>query len=326
MADNQGAEGTGYHQYAQPHNTVSCQLQHRGFQIFFVGRQQCCHFFHIFRGFFVDNVHDIVYGDDTYQTVFPVYNRQGNEAVFSKQICRFFLVVQSGNRDDIFLHKFFYQFIFIGEKQCSEGQYPHQMLFVVNNITGVNGFLIQTVFADNLHGALCCHGFGKVHKLYGHQTSGGVFGIMQETVDESTGFPVCISQDFAYQIGRGFLQKVDGIVQIHIIYDVPYFRIRNGCDQHFLGVIVQEREGFCRHILGQQTEEEQLLIRRQFFQKFRHVGRVFFIQFFSQQDILSFFNKFLPLFHRFIPFFHVTPPSEYRFSCSYSNNMVAMLK
>ena len=136
---------------------------------------------------------------------------------------------------------------------------------------------------------------------------------MQETVDKGAGFSIGVPQDFAYQIGRSFLQKVHRIVQIHIIYDVPYFRIRNGCDQHFLSIIIQERECFCRHILRQQTEKEQLLICRQFFQKFRHVGRVFFIQFFTQQDILSFFHEFLPLFHRFIPFFHVTPPSKSRF-------------
>ena len=182
-------------------------------------------------------------------------------------------------RYHVFFHQVLHQFFILGANQRPKRDNADKLSLSVNDITGIDGFFIHACPLDLLHGNIYGHAASEFHKLNSHQTSGGIFRIVQKSVDEGAGFRVGVAQHLFYQIGRCFFQKVHRIIQEHFVYDVAHFFICNGMNDMLLGVAVHIGKYFRCHVLGQQSENKKLFFRRQFLEVFRQVGGVFLVQF-----------------------------------------------
>ena len=105
----------------------------------------------------LDNIHSVVYGDDTHQSLLQVYYRQRQKVVFAQLGSCLLLVAQGIHIDHIGLHKRLDPVVLIVEQQFLHGGHAQQMAGGVCYIAGINGLFVHTGAANALKSVLHGH-------------------------------------------------------------------------------------------------------------------------------------------------------------------------
>ena len=130
----------------------------------------------------------------------------------------------------------------------------------------------------------------EIDKLCGHQRAGGVLGVVEQLIDLAAGGRVGVAQDAGHQVGGHVLNQVHRVVQIQLVQHFPQLPVAEGADELLL-VLLQIGEYLRRRVLGQQTEDQNLLVHLQLIQKFCDVHLVHFRQNFPQSAEFPLLNQ-----------------------------------
>ena len=131
---------------------------------------------------------------------------------------------------------------------------------VVDDVADVDGLLVRSRPADALQGVLHRHVGLQIHKLRGHDASGGVLGVFQDLVDALAHFRVTVAQDALHHPGGHLLHDIRRVVQVELVQDLLQLRVGEAVNQKLLVIAVQLHENLRRQLLGQQAEHHRHLL------------------------------------------------------------------
>lgn len=98
VGDDGRSERCGDHQQHQPRQAVRHQTPDAGFHIIFVARNDSGHLFDVLGVLILNDVHDIVDGDDADQAVFLIADGDGSQVVTAEVVGNGFLDRRSSRR------------------------------------------------------------------------------------------------------------------------------------------------------------------------------------------------------------------------------------
>ena len=225
----------------------------------YVGGEQTAHLFDVLCVLLFDNVHDVVGGDDAHQTVLVVHDGDAHQVVFAHRVGDDLLIVQRLDRYEVGRHDVGDRLVLIGENQMPQRDGAHQMALAVDDIAGVDGFLVQAGLAQRFHRLAHGHGAVELGKLDGHDRAGRIFRVFEELVDQRALCGIGVLQD-ALDDRRGqLLEEIDRVVQEHFVQQGVDFAVADQRDQLLLLLAVDIGEHFRRDVLGQYAEHHQQL-------------------------------------------------------------------
>ena len=150
----------------------------------------------------------------------------------------------------------------------------------------------------------------EVDVLGGHDGAGGILGIVKQLVNLGAGGGVGVAQDTADHVGGHVLDEVHGIVQVQLVQHLPQLLIAQGVDEPLLIVgVFQLGEHLGGDLLGQQTEDQNGLLRTQLVQKFGDVHLIHIVQQLPQAAELLGADQLQQLV-QIIILVHMVSPSE----------------
>ena len=94
-----------------------------------------------------------------------------------------FLVVLRSHADHVRRHQGHAVFLWIGQNQGANGDGAEQMIFRVDHIAGVDGFLVHARRANLCNGLRRGHLRTQGHEFRRHHGTGGIVGIFQKFVN-----------------------------------------------------------------------------------------------------------------------------------------------
>ena len=271
--DDQTGEGGADHQKQQPGRTALVQVPHALLEVGLVGRADGVHLGDILAGLVLQDADGIVNGHDAHQPVFGVHHRNGQKAVFFKQVGNILLVGGGGHTDHIGVHQVSDGFCgVLGQHQRPQRHHAHQLAAAVGHIAVVDGLLVKAVLADGLHGLRHRHVRAQLHQLGGHHAAGRVLRVLEQFVDHAAGGGVGLAQNALDHIGRHLLHKVGRIVHAQLVHHGLQLGIGQAVDQLLLGGRGQLGEYIRRQVLGAQTKQHRELFGRQVLEHGGQVG------------------------------------------------------
>ena len=271
-ADHQAGEGCAEHQEQQPGDTAFVNIQHGLLEIWLIAGGHSVHLRDVFAGLILQNTDSVINRQDTNQAVLFIHHRQSQVAVLFNQLGGILTVSAGYNADHIGVHQLFNRALLVlFQHQGTQADHANQGTVLAGNITVVDGFLINAVLADGVHGA--AHGpiGGKLHELGRHNAAGGIFRVFEQFVDHLAGVRLCLGQDTLDHAGRHFFHKVGGIVHAQLLHHALQLAVSQAADQRFLRFGAKFRKHIGRQVLRAQTEQH-----RHFFfgQVLKHGGKI----------------------------------------------------
>ena len=180
--------------------------------------------------------------------------------------------------DDIGFHNVADAGLVVAEQQGLDGDDPLQHP-VSGDIAGIHRLLVQTHLTDPGKGLLHS-GIGvEIDELRGHDRAGGVLGVLQQLIDLAAGGSVGIPQNTGYHVGGHVFNNIHRIIQIQLVQNLSQLLITQGVDDLLLVLaVLQIGEHVRRHVLGQQTKDQHLLVGLQLVQELGDVHLVHLVQ------------------------------------------------
>ena len=195
------------------------------------------------------------------------------------------------DREDVSLHDVPDAGLIGGQQHPPHRDHPQQHP-VLGDIAGVDGLLVDAHAADAGKGLLHRGVWMEKDELRGHDGAGGVLGIVQQLVDLAAGGGVGVAQDPGDHVGRHVLDDVHRVIQVQLVQHLPQLPVAEGPDQLLLVLgVLQVGEHLRRRVLGQQAEDQDLLLHVQLVQELGDVHLVHL----GQQLLHA---AELPLFHQ----------------------------
>ena len=308
--NDRAGEGGRNHQEQKPRHSVLVGVKDSRPEIALVGGNDSCHLLDILRGLFLDDIDDVVDGDDTDHTVLVVHDGHSRKVVFLESAGRFFLVGKGVDTDDVLIHHFPDDRIGIENDQIAQGHGSDQDSLLVHNITDINRLGIQSDLADAVNRIADGHVLFEVDILDRHDTSCRILRIPQQMVDILSGLRLRVLEDLLDDVGRHLLQKVRSIVRHQVIDDAGCFLIGQRLDDVLLHFDLKVCEYVRRNPLGQDPEYSQGLLIFHLVHDRRDVRHVHVRDFLAELGVLFLLQKFpqkFAIFNIFI--FHIHPPS-----------------
>src|SRR5699024_4937060 len=109
------------HEEHQPRYAALPHLNHAGARIRFVRGGDTGHEVEVLRGLFLQDVYDVVNGDDTDQTVFLVHHRDGEQVVVRDALGGLAAVIGRAHKDDVGVHDVLDDGLVVAEQQVLDG-------------------------------------------------------------------------------------------------------------------------------------------------------------------------------------------------------------
>ncbi len=148
------------------------------------------------------------------------------------------------------------------------------MVGLVGDIARINGLFVDSRHSDFVKSVRNRQLLRQRNKLGRHYASRAVLRIFQNLVDVLPRLSVRLREQSFYH-GRGhFLDKIDGVVDKHIIHNAFKFLIRELCNQVRLNIRRHLDKSVCRHIFLQQTERYYALFTVKILKNFRNINAV----------------------------------------------------
>ncbi len=154
---------------------------------------------------------------------------------------------------------------------------------------------------------LCCPAFSEIDVIRRHQRAGAVLVIFKEGIDELSLVLWSLLENLVDEICRKFLQHVDHIVEVELVYDVLKLRI---CDYVYnleLYIAVKISKNINRYILRQCPKEHYSLgdieLIDDLFQNFCYIYFIIFKELISALEVFLLFKQFKNLLFGLFDFF-----------------------
>ena len=255
--ENKSREGCAEHEDQKPQHAVFPQGEYARFQIGFVGGGDSRHLRDIFGVLVLQDVHGVVDGDDPDESHFAIDDGERQKAVIGNRPCNDFLVLFGVSVDDVVVHDLFDECRLLREHEVLGGDQPQQLVGGVDDVAGVDGFLIDRGAANTLEGVFHRHVGTERHELDRHDAAGAVFRVAQNLVDIGARLHVALREQTFDHACRHLFEQVDGIVEEELVehgFELPIVQL---ADQSCRYVRVHFHEGLRRKVFGEQAEEDQ---------------------------------------------------------------------
>jgi len=255
--DDAAGESRGDHQKQQPRDSFFPGFKDIRLEIRLVRRNDGGHFFNIFRCFLLDDVNDVIDGDDADHAVLSIHHRHRIEVVLLEHLRDHFLVVMRPAGNHVAVHDCADAVVRLFQQQRPQRHGADQLSFGIKHIAGVDRLRIHAQLADALDGFIHIHVFFQIDELDRHHAAGGIIRILQQMVDVLAGIRAGVFQDFLDDIRRHLFQQIDRIIRLQIIDDDTGFLFRKFGDDVLLAVRFQHGENIGSHVLGKDPEQLQ---------------------------------------------------------------------
>ena len=209
-----------YHEEQKPRNTLLPCLKSVRLHIRLIGRQDSCHLFDILRNLFLQDIDNVIDGDDTDETTFIINDRHCRKVVFLEHSGNFFLVGHRICRYHIFIHEFDNMSIRLVKQKVSKRYRSDQMTSQIKYITRIYCLFINARCPDPVYAFGNRKVFLQVNKLDSHKTSRRILGIPKQMIDISSCFRIGISKKLFDKPRRHLFHKIRRIISHQIINDV----------------------------------------------------------------------------------------------------------
>ena len=187
-------------------------------------------------------------------------HRNGQEVVFANRVGDELLVVRRAHGDHLRVHQLLDLSIIRGEQQLSQRHRAQQHAAIVQNIQRIDRFLVRRVLANRVHRLPDRRTHMEIHVFDSHNTAGAVFRIAQKLIDQRALIFIAVFQDALDHACGQLLQKVDRVVDEHIVQNANGFLVAQRIDDARLLIRVHIGENLRGNVLRQQTEHEKHLI------------------------------------------------------------------
>ena len=215
----------------------------------------------------------VIHRNDAHQALLVIHHGDGQQAVFFKHLGGFFPVGGGMHADDAGLHQFPHGTVLVlFQHQRPQGNNTLQGAVGARDIAVVDGFLVDAVLADLLHGAAYRPVGRKFHELGGHHAAGGIFGVLQQFIDHLPCFRPGLGQDALDHTGGHLLHQVGGVIGAELFHNELQFPVGQAFDQALLGLGGQFGKNLRRQVLGAQAVENGEFFRRQILKNGGHIG------------------------------------------------------
>ena len=281
-------------------------------QIRFVGRRDSGHLFDIFRRLFLQDVDDVVDGDDADESVFLVDDGHAQKVVVFNDFGHFFLVIHGPDEDELFVvvHDVPDEGVRGVIDEVGQFDGPDEVPGGIDAVDRVDGDLVLAGGADVTDGVPHRHAVVQGDHLVRHDAAGGVLRVVEERIDLFACVRTRDLQDTGDDVGRHFLEEVDHVIEVQIVDEVAQFLVRDARDDALLVVRFQIGEDFRGDVFREDAEHLDHVFGFQFLQEVGDVDFIPFSELFSKTGevsggqhgelcfIGSFFHKNAPLIHR----------------------------
>ena len=166
-----------------------------------------------------------------------------------------FLVVHGGHGDHLFVHDLVDLLLIPGQQQLAQLYGADELAVFVDDIEGINGFLVHAGAANFRHGLAHGHAPVKFHIFDGHNGTGAVFRVAKELVNQPALLLVRALQKPAHHSRGQFLQQVHRVVHEHVVDDAHGLLVAQGIDQAGALIGIHVGKNVRGNILGQQPED-----------------------------------------------------------------------
>lgn len=146
------------------------------------------HTINVLAGLILNDVDDIVDGDDAEDVFFVVDDRQREKAVAGHDVGDFFLVVAHIDAGDVLAHDVADEGFRPGDDELTQGKDPDEMVEPVDDVDVVNGFGVWRIEPDDLDGFFGVDENRHDNEFGGHQTTGAVAVVGQQVGNIIDGF------------------------------------------------------------------------------------------------------------------------------------------
>ena len=126
----------------------------------------------------------------------------------------------------------------------------------VGHIAGVDGLLVDGLFADLVEALAHDHRLVEGDALRRHQAARAVLRVFEDLVDLFARLAVRLQQDPLDDVRGHLLDQVDGIVHEQLIQHELELFIREGADQEFLLRAAHLDEGLGGELFGEQAKDD----------------------------------------------------------------------
>ena len=282
------------------------QTPDAGFHIVFVARNDSGHLFDVLGVLILNDVHDIVDGDDADQAVFLIADGDGSQVVTAEVVGNGFLIVGRHGADDVGIHDIADAGALRRDNQLAQGNLTDELALVVDDIAGVNRLLVDARAADVIHRLAHSEVIVQIDIFDGHQAAGAVFRIIEELVDGLARALVGVLQNLFDDVGGHFFQKVHRIIHEHVVHQRFEFGVGRAFGDELLLLAGHVGKHVGGDILGQHAEYAQHApLVLDFLQPFGDIHRRAFRRLVLKLLKLSFVKQ-PEQFHKFLAdfFFH----------------------
>ena len=265
--------------------------------------------------FFAKNVHCVVDGDDADEAIFGVHDRHGQIVVAVEGLRDKLLIVKRAEGNDVGFHDVGNAGGVVAEQQLFDGNHAFQMTLPIDDVAGVDGFLVDSEFTNALKRFLNGGIFAEPDVFGGHYGAGAVLGIFQNFVDFFARLRIGVGKDTPDDVGRHFFDDVNRVVDEKIVDDFLKLLVGKTLYKSFLPVRIHFDKGFACQIFPQKPEHDGKLFLRYLRKQRCDVGRIQVVEIGLKLMILFVVKKFRHFFDglfkiEIINLQHFAPPFE----------------
>ena len=231
------------------------EVPHAGLEVGLVARDDGGHLLDVLGVLILNDVDDVVDGDDADQALLLVAHGDGGQVIAAEIVGDGLLVVGGLGADDVGVHDVADDRALGRDDQLAQGNLSDEVALIVDDEAGIDGLLVDAGAADIVHGLADGEVVVQVHILDGHQASGAVFGIIEQLIDGGAGGLIGVLEHLFDDVGRHFLQEIDGVVHEHVVHQRLDFGVGRALGDELLLVAGHVGEHVRGDVLGQHAEE-----------------------------------------------------------------------
>ena len=241
----------------QPDDSILRQFKDPGLQVGLVTGHHRAHLLEVLGVLLLDDVDDVVNGDDTHQAVLMVHDGDGEQVVPAEEVGDHLLVVGGGNRDEVRVHQIGEDAVVIGEEEGPDRNDTLKLAVLRGDVTGVDRLLVLTDTPDVRDGLLDRHLLLELDELGGHDRTGCELRVEEELVDQGPCLGGGVLEDAVDEVGGQLPEHVDRVVDHQALHQLLQLLIGDGPDELLLMLECQVCKDLCRQVLVEGPEDNQ---------------------------------------------------------------------
>ena len=198
-------------------------------------------------------IHDVVYGDLPHKPSDTVDNRNGYQVIFLNGLYHIVYRCVYAYRNGVFPHHVFNLGYRRGGNHLFQWKHSLQAVFVVDDIDIIDLIQLLSLLAHLFQALRHTPVLVYDHHFSTHQTTGGVFVVLQQVYDVSCLFDVFnVRKNFFLFLFIQLTHQVYGIIRIHVVHKAfgNGFR-REYFQEFFTDILIHFHQHVCRRFVIQ---------------------------------------------------------------------------